>query len=153
MDTDSSSVAWIIIAFTLLRIVDSNWGSIATELPTRYLPPGSLRMLHCQFPGKVSFLGSFYFNDIQSEQLMIVGMMIKLQREKSQQQGIHKLPDWGILILFADTRSGQTWLALHPPQTFLAATIAKATRMLFMMQVNLANNVWQVPSKFLNHNI
>ena len=37
-----------------LRIVDSGWGQRVQDLPTRYLPPGNLSMLHAQFPGKVS---------------------------------------------------------------------------------------------------
>ena len=42
---------------TRLRIVESNWGLDPSNLPTRYLSPGSVRMLHVQSGLKVSQLG------------------------------------------------------------------------------------------------
>ena len=38
------------------RIVDTNWGQDPSQLPTRYLPPGNLKLLHAQCGFNVSFL-------------------------------------------------------------------------------------------------
>lgn len=37
------------------RLVETNHGSAVSGLPTRYLPPGSLRMLYCQYSGTSSY--------------------------------------------------------------------------------------------------
>ncbi len=51
-----NELKYIVCAWIVLRTVDTNWAMNPSNLPLRYLPPGSLKMLHIQFGEKVSSL-------------------------------------------------------------------------------------------------